>query len=305
MKRIADFKVLILIFAAAMIGGGVPVFTKIALVSLPPFPFTFLRFFIAFICLIPIILWKKEEVNLHNFIKTLPVTLLGTLNVIVFAFGIQRTTASSAQMLYALTPVIAGIMSYIILKEKFKLPKIIGILLGFVGAFIIILLPIINKGAGISGANGNLIVFGAVSAYALYTVYSKMYQKNFSPIILMFYFTIAATITSLIFTVLDPNLPNLMHQRLSSAAIFDVLYVSIGGTILFYLAIQYIIKHSTPTTASTVSFLQPIFTIIWAVTLLNENITAGFIIGAIITFLGVILVTFQHKLSRNTNAGIN
>jgi len=65
--------------------------------------------------------------------------------------------------------------------------------------------------------------------------------------------------------------------------------VGILGTAVWYLLYQYIIKHSSPLTASTILYLQPAATFIWAFLLLGEQVTRGFLIGTALAFLGIYL----------------
>jgi len=291
MKRWNDYQVIILIVLTAFLAGGVAVFTKISLRDFPPFLFTFLRFSLALLALWPILLFKKEKITLKKFLRAWPVAIMGTLNVIFFAFGIRHTTASSAQMLYAATPLLAIIFSVFLLNERLNYLKIIGILTGFAGAILIILLPAISGGLQLGAFAGNLTVFAGVCAYALYTVVSKKYQKDNSPLALMTYFAIAATLASLIVLPFDTASKILEYRDLPLISILGIIYVSIFGTVIFYLSIQYIIKHATATIAATASYLQPVFTIFWAVALLQEKVTPGFIIGGILAFIGVLLVS--------------
>jgi drug/metabolite transporter (DMT)-like permease len=292
---------LFLIVLSALMGSGVPVFAKIALEVISPLLFTLIRFTLAFIVLLPFFLNGREQYKIRDFRKLFFVSVIGALNVTLFVFGIRWTTASTSQMLYTFAPLLAGIISYYLLKERLGARKIIGILIGFLGSLIIILLPMINTHSSLNrGLVGNLIIFGAVCSFALYSVLTKKYQRDFSPLAITMSFVITTIIIQLVLLpfVIGQNLIWLNGQ-ISSMTIIGTLYVGILGTGGFYLIYQYAIKTATPVIASTVQYLQPLFTIVWAVSLLHEKITSGFILGGVLALTGVALVTIKTNGRQN------
>src|SRR3989338_11305855 len=109
-------KAVLIILVGSIISGAVTSVTKIGLVKIPPFSFSFIRFFISSLCLLPFYLKAKVKID-KNFHFLILLSLLPTLNVALFVNGVRFTTASIAQMLYAGTPILAGIFSYLLYKE--------------------------------------------------------------------------------------------------------------------------------------------------------------------------------------------
>jgi uncharacterized membrane protein len=73
-------RALLAITIAAICGGSVPVFAKVALEIIPPFNLIFLRFWVGSLFLLPFIL-KAKELNLNSF------KLLGEKITIPFVIG--------------------------------------------------------------------------------------------------------------------------------------------------------------------------------------------------------------------------
>ena len=269
MNYIKQNKALILIFIAAISASGIGVLSKISLREISPLPFTMIRFALGLLVLLPFFL-KSEKFSLAKFKKVFPISLLGTANVTLFVIGIRWTTASAGQMLYTFAPLLAGIISYFLLKERFNKQKVFGILIGFLGALTIILLPVFSGHSSINGGiAGNLVIFAAVVSFSFYSVLSKKLQKDYSPLFL----TVSLALTTLIVQIL--LLPISYHEimslhSLSINAIIGCLYVGIFGTGIYYLVVQKAIKEATPVIASMVLYLQPIFTIFLAIIMLNE-----------------------------------
>ena len=58
-----NFKAFISVVLAAIFGGGISVFAKIGMKQIPPFSFTFFRFFIASLCMLPFVLKEKQKIE--------------------------------------------------------------------------------------------------------------------------------------------------------------------------------------------------------------------------------------------------
>lgn len=172
-------KAALIIVFGAVIGGAVSPVVKIGLKKIPPFSFSFVRFFLASLFLFPLLLKSKVKLDRSLFSLVL-VSLLSTANIALFAFGIKLTTASVAQFLYAGTPIMAGIFSYFILKQRVSLKKWLFITLGLIGVFFVIFLPLIEKNSLHAGnLTGNILITIGMILWSLYFVYSKQYQRKF------------------------------------------------------------------------------------------------------------------------------
>ena len=286
-----SYKSIFLIFFTALVGSGVGVFSKISLREIPPIAFTLIRIVLAIIVLLPFLL-KSRRFHFKNLKKLFFVSLLATANVTLFVFGVGKTTATVSQLLYAGVPLIAGIFSFFLLKEKIYPKKILGMVMGFAGVIFIILLPVLGKHSAINGdLVGNLIILLAVFSISLYFVFSKQFQSEYTPLeITMFFFLVTVGIQSLLVPLEFRQHQN-WWRTLSAEAIFGVFYVGVFATGVYYLVYQYAIKNTTPVIASMILYLQPIFAFFWASALLGEKITPEFLVGATFAFIGVALVT--------------
>lgn len=279
----------LLVLLIAILGGGVAVLAKVGLKEMSPLSFTFWRFLSALAILLPIFYIQKHRLSLDVFKKLFWVLLFAAGNIFIFIFGIRLTTASSSQVIYTFSPLIAGILSYFILGEKIGAKKIAGVILGLIGTLLIILLPVISGSSPINGnVFGNLLILLAVFSHSIYTVLSKDKQKEFSPLVITTYSILFTLLLSLVFLPLDAGS---FLKMPSAGGILSILYAGIAGTALFYLLYQYTIKNSSPLVASMVLYLEPIFTFIWASVLLGEKITIALIVGMIFVFLGVFLAS--------------
>lgn len=280
-------KAFLAVVVAAILGGALPVFVKIGVEVFPPFTYTLIRFTIAGLCMISIFIKDIPRVK-GSLLKIIGLSLLPTLNVVLFAFGIKHTTAIIGQTLYASVPLFVALLSFFILAEKLTTYKIIGLITGFIGVGLIINFQNLFTDQTLRGEMvGNIIILTAVISYCFYQIFSKKLSKNYKPVHLtMFFFMTAIVSQSFLSTTELSKIPQ-WSQQLSLYIVGTVLYVGIVGTAIYYYLNQYAIKVGSPTIASLTLYLQPVFTFVWASLLLGEQLTIPFVVGSGLVFLGV------------------
>ena len=115
----------------------------------------------------------------------IPVSLFSAGNFIFFLFGIQRTTANAAAIIYTATPLFAAFISNKLIQEHVSRKKLAGILLGLIGVLTILILPVLEqRGVMVGDMWGNLLIVGAMIMFALYNVSSRYLidKKSYHPI---------------------------------------------------------------------------------------------------------------------------
>lgn len=278
------------LFGAIILGGAMSPLIKVGLKEVNPETFSFLRFLISGILLFPLLIKSGIKLD-RNLIKLFCVSLLGTANILLFAFGIRLTSASVGQTLYILSPIIIALLSYFLLKEKLGNRKVLGIALGSVGGLLLIVFPILEKTTSLGSIEGNLLIALAVFSFSLYSYFSKKLQSNYSPIQITMAFSVTTVVLLLLPVIggFNQNFSLVTHASLET--ILSILYVGAIGTAIYYVLYQYGLKHAGLTTSSTLLFyLQPLTTIFYSYFLLAEFPTAGFAVGALVTAAGAWLV---------------
>jgi drug/metabolite transporter (DMT)-like permease len=288
-------KALLAIILASFFGGGVAVFVKLAILEIPVFSLNFFRFLIAIMFMFLIVMSSLKNTKKH-WLKLLLVCLLGTANTVIFSFGVGKTSATVSQILYAAVPLIVSVISYALLKERLHRKQIIGILTGFLGVAIIILVPVLNNSQkNAENFLGNMIILIAVLSFSFYSVFSKRLHMHYSALQLTGFFIFTSLMTQFVLAPIDVIVYPNWWQHVTWLGILSTLYLGTFGLVVWYVLYQYAIKHGTPTIASLTFYLQPISTFIWAFFLLQERLNLTFIIGAIITFAGLWITTTGEK----------
>lgn len=288
MEKIKKCKILPVILLATMLGGGVPVFIKIGLQDIDAFTYIFLRFSLALVSIIPLLFF--QPIRNRQPVPAVIVSLLATLNIILFTYGIRLTNASSSQFIYAVIPILTLVFSKIFLRERINGRKIFGVGIGLIGTFMVIISPGLSTLPG-EDITGNLLIFSGAASYAVFTVMSKRQLRNYSPTEITFIFMATTALAGLLFGWRDISSVNIWRIIFEPALFWPLLYVSVLGTAVYYGLYQYVIKVASPFLAATILYLQPVATAIWASIVLKETFDPLTLSGGALALLGVYLIT--------------
>ncbi len=280
---------------------------KILLPTIDPIPLMMLRVGIALCILIPLYLRSNHPPVLRTLHDTYPAILGSAGNLFFFIFGVSKTTANAAAVIYTITPLLTSLIAKKTIQEQTSPRKLVGVTLGFVGVVLIILLPILEGKQSLSGdIVGNSIILLAVLSWTLYIVSSRksISVQKYEPLTVT---TFSMGGTFILFAILTAILP---HRPIMSAALSGfhpwlLLFYGAMVTATTFLIHQWAIKHSSATTASLTNYLQPMFAFIYNSLFIGETLTIEFIAGSLLVLLGTFLATseqaqgiYNHSLKR-------
>lgn len=284
-------KKLLLLAGTVLTGGGIPVFSKLLLREMSPTEFMTIRFFSAWLIMLPLVV-KLLPRKLKDWWLINLVVLPASLNMVLFARGLLTTTATMATLIYSFSPIAAAIMVYAIGQEKLNQRKLTGIFIGFIGMLIIILAPlkIAQLAVFVGSFQGNLLIFLGMVLFTVYTVASKSIQAKFKPeTIVSILFLNGALVNALAggYTIFNP----VRLLPLSATAWLALSFLVLINSILFFWLYQVTLKYTSAVTVSMASYLYPIITFIWAAILLSERLNPLLVIGGGLTIIGAYLTT--------------
>ncbi len=284
-------KALLAIFTYSILGGAIAAITKIGLSQIPPLSFAFIRFFLASVIIAPFI-WKRRKAFVRDIKMLGPFSLLATLNIIFFILGIKLTTANSSQIIYATVPILVVLLSYFLFGEKLSFRQVLGVMLGFIGTFFVLFLPILEKGGKFSGnLFGNILLVAAVISFSIYMILSKKAQKTHSLFHIISVFIIITAVILFPFSFVETLNNWQWWNGVTLPAILSLTYMTIAATITIYWLTQYSIKHGGAVFASMAFYLSPLFGFVASAILLDESVSPLLIFAAVFTFIGIFLTS--------------
>jgi len=254
------------------------------------------RFVLASIVFLPLYLMRQKPTIKQYLTIFFPSMITSVMNIVFFYVGLQYTTANASVIIYAAVPLVVATFTRIIFRDHISKEKLIGIIVGFLGVLIVLVLPILSGNTSMGTLLGNSLIMCAAVSWSLYTVGSRqIIAKGYSAITLSgtSFFTSAICFTILSFLLPDQRFG--IERFTDPLNIFLIIHLVILVTVVTFLMYQWMIKHTSATTASLNNFTQPLFGIVINMIVLGELASTEFVIGSAITLLGVYLATTDYR----------
>jgi drug/metabolite transporter (DMT)-like permease len=279
--------------AVPAIWGGTFVAGKHVVATLSPLMGSFARYVVA--CLALLVAAFALEGGLprltrRQWLATFVLGLLGVFAYNLFFMGaLQRLPASRAALIIALNPVITITISALALGERLKPRRWLGVAIALAGVWIVIthgdIASITSAGVGA----GELLMLGAVTSWALYTVIGRRVLAGLSPLAATNYAALWGTL--LLGIVAMPHFTELRISQFDWSVVGALLYLGILGTALAFVWYYTSIQRLGTAIASIFTNLVPVFGVAISVLLLGEPLLASMLIGGAIAITGVMLVS--------------
>jgi drug/metabolite transporter (DMT)-like permease len=216
--------------------------------------------------------------------------LIGTLNsalpFALFSYAALTLPAGYSAILNATSPLWGALVGAAILGERLSARKLVGLLIGVSGvAFLVRLGPAAFTPQVLMAA---LACAGAALCYGLAGAYSKKTSSDIAPPLMATGSQVGAALVLLPFLPLSPVKAEVTPFILLIAAMLALLCSAVAYLIYFRL-----IADLGPTKALTVTFLIPLFALLWGALFLHEAITVNMLIGCAMVVVATWLVVFQ------------
>jgi len=227
---VTDFS---LIMATVIWGSDYP-FAKIAMQEITPLSFSAARTLLATAALFPFFLMQESSwrVSRRDLLYLILLACFGTfLNRICWSVGLSLSTASNAALLMTTSPVFVLITTVLLFRSAVTWRATSGILLAFVGVFLVIRGDLQGWEWRSPNFLGDLILLGAAVSWALFTALAKFLLKDYSSLKVTAY---VMAIGSLLFLPLLPTENPGGWSGISALAWFSVFYVGLSGNCLAY-----------------------------------------------------------------------
>ncbi len=232
----------------------------------------------------------KEKIPFKDLKWLVLAALFGIiLNQGVFVLGVSYTSPINASIVTTTLPIVAMIIAAFYLKEPITWKKLVGIVIGAMGALIIIMNSSSGNVSGDVGFIGILLCFMAQLSYAIYFVFFKNIISRYSPITLMKWMFLFSSVIYLPLTW--SQLSTLDYQNMPSSIIGELAFIVLGSTFLSYMMIPIAQKYLRPTVATMYNNVQPIVASIAAVLLQIDHFGWFKVLAILLVFSGVYMVT--------------
>lgn len=273
--------------------------------EIPPQPFNALRMILAsaiFLAAIavarrykrPSVFYTPEPVTRRDWLALAGLALVGHFAYqIVFIGGLARTSVANSSLILALTPVaIAGLNAARGL-ERVGVWHWIGALLSIGGIYFVV-----GAGGGFQTSHlaGDLLMFGGVVCWAIYTVGAGRLMERHSPLGVT---GISMAIGTVMYAALVlPQLREVDWSAVSAATWVSIVYSAVFALVVAYMIWYTAVQKIGGTHTSVYSNLVPIVALAVAVLWRGEPLGRAKLLGAALVLIGVAITrTAAHLKS--------
>lgn len=277
---------ILLIFLGALWGSAF-MFIKVATPEFGPIALVNTRLLIASLIFLPILLQKKYIHLLKPIWKQ--VLVLSIMNNAIpftlFSYASFGADSNILAILNATTAFNTMIIAYLWIGESVSLKQLFGLILGFIGIFILV-----NPQNSDTTLIASLSALLAAFFYSYSTVYIQRQSVNANKMVLIGW----SIVFSAVFMI-PVSIFNLPETLPSASAIGSAFWLGAVSTGLGFLGYVRLIDKIGAVKTSTVAYFLPVFGIIWGSIFLDEKITSTIILGCLIVLIGIYLSNSNKK----------
>jgi len=285
-----------LLVVLASVWGLSYVFYRVGAPLLGPALFVELRVLLASVVLVGYVALRGELTTRWQRIRnrSRDYWVLGALNAGVpftlIAIGELTLPASFASVLNATAPLFSALLAVPLLGQSLSVRQSGGLALGLVGVVIVVGAAPFTLSTTVLIATALTLV--AAFSYGLGAVYVRRRMRGVDATDLSLGFLLTSTLLVAPFAAVE-----VPSARFTLPALEAVLGIALVSSALAYLIYFHLLQSAGATSALSVTFLMPIFGVVWGFLLLGESLGVGLVAGIGVILVGVALVTTRTAAS--------
>lgn len=276
-------------FIVVAIWGATFVSTKLLLLGgLSAAQIFTLRFIIAYVLLLVFCLFRGIRWMADNWRDELLMALLGltggSLYFLTENNAMNYTTTTNTSLIVSLCPLIATpLIGYFYKSERVSNRQLAGSLMAAVGVVLVVL-----NGHFVLHLSpiGDLLAFSAALCWAFYSLLMVSANQHYDTVFItrkVFFYGLVFMIPYYIWC---PGLG--VHQLVQHPSlIWHLLFLGCVASMLCFLAWNWVMKKLGSVATTNYVYFNPVITIVFAWSVLHEQITIWFLLGTLLILLGL------------------
>ncbi len=239
------------------------------------------------------LLFYREKIERKDIPRILFCAVSGiTLNQLFFLWGLAKTTEINAAVLMITSPIFVFLLAYFTRSETITLRKIIGVVIAFAGAALLI---VSEKKVDIGGATiqGDIMIIINAVAYSAYLIAVKPLVARYSPVFLFAVLFGTGGVVNIFIGMEDLLSAN--WASFPTNVMIGAMYIMICTTILAYLLNLWAMKTVPAGHVSIYVYLQPVIATIMTAIQPDKvhYLSLTKTVCIVLVFVGVGLVTLR------------
>ena len=283
--------------ALAAIWGSSFMFMRIGAHEFGALPAAGLRVTIAALFLLPLLLARGLGPQLAQHWKK--VLFVGVFNsaipFVCFTFALLSISTGLSAILNAGVPLFGALVAWVWLKDRPHGLRVLGLLIGFAGVALLAWDKASFKpdASGLSSGWAVLACLLACLCYALAASYTKRYLGGLPALVTATGSQLGATLSLAL-----PTLWLWPQQNPGTGAWLALLALGVLCTGVAYILYFWLIETISPARALTVTFVLPVFAVVYGLLFLGETVSLWMLLCAAIIICGTALSADLIKLRR-------
>lgn len=268
----------------ALVWGSSYILIKKGLVAFAPEQLACIRISFSTLAYFPLFLYRFRDIDWSKAKALIIVGMAGSF-IPAFLFAIAQTELSSSLtgLLSSLTPLFTLLQAFIFFKMPYSWSKMVGLLLGFLGAAFLV-----YYGQTDSSANiwyGGLVIIACI-LYATSANTVKASLQDMNPFTLSAASFVLVGPPALLYLLSTDFIQVIQYHPQGWTSLGYVLILALGGTVLASLFFYWLVQLTNAVFASSVSYLVPIVALGWGI-LDGETVTYVHFLGIAFILCGV------------------
>jgi drug/metabolite transporter (DMT)-like permease len=297
-EKIMNNKDWVSFWLVGLIWGTSFVWIKIAVNDVSPIMLVAFRTLFGSIAVGSIVALNKQAQVSWNVIRKrlFDVFIMGTFNIalpwILISWAGQFIDSGTSAILNGTMPLFTILLSSIIIKDdRITLPKLGGLVIGFIG--IVILMAPSIQGKWSNDLLGQAAILLATISYASATVFArKKFQGLPAQMLALLQLSTGTIIIWLI--VLFTEKPIIFPQL--PLTWFALIWLGLLGSCIAFIIYFSLLKKIGPTRVSMVTYIPPLVGMILGVAFLKEQFYWQSLLGALLILSGIAIVNLKQEV---------
>jgi drug/metabolite transporter (DMT)-like permease len=269
--------------------GGSFLFMRVAAGDFGPIPLVEVRLGLGALALAPFLWRARARFTPALWLRIVGIALVNSvLPFLLFAWGAERAPAGVGAITNAMTVMFTTLVAFALYGERISLRRCIGLVAGFVGVWVLAS----GKIAGASVGTAALAGAAASLCYGFGINFVRRYLTGYPPAAVAAANLASGALLLLPFAIHDWPRHPIPAASWGSAVLLGVLCTGIAF-VFYYRLIARIGAART----ATVTYLIPLFGVIWAWLLLGEPLTVSMALAGALILAGVGVSQQREKKS--------
>ena len=235
------------------------------------------------------IFFIRQKVEIIDIYYLFLCALFGVvINMMFFFEGLSLTSPISASIIMITTPLLVYLISVSISIESYSITKFLGVILGLIGAFILIS----NGNSFQISSLGDILVFLNAVSYSIYLIMVKKMMIKYHPVtVLTIIFFIGLII---ILPITYDDFSSVNFTNLPADIVLKMLFVVLFTTCIAYFLNIFALSNLKSSMVAFYIYLQPLLATIISLLFGKDVLSLIKIIAAGFIFLGIYFVVYKR-----------